>query len=185
LLDKPCDALKRSGQELEADFDPDSAMCNSACVWAFMGSTKRFVPPGVKLGIHDVGLDPEKPSPTITTIRTTRTTIRTVTGTTTSTKTATSTRVASLPEIKKAGHARLLEYLHDMGIDKELLTAASAIPYESVRFRERDELVHFGIDRKEFGEMAWRFHNKPTIAMVKRFFSPSAVGIGPVFAMAS
>jgi hypothetical protein len=176
LLDKPCDALKRSGQELEADFDPDSAMCNSACVWAFMGSTKRFVPPGVKLGIHDVGLDPEKPSPTITTTRTTRTTIRTVTGTTTSTKTATSTRVASLPEIKKAGHARLLEYLHDMGIDKELLTAASAIPYESVRFLERDELVHFGIDRREFGEMAWRFRTKPTIAMVKRFFSPVSSG---------
>ena len=101
LLDKPCDALKRSGQELEADFDPDSAMCNSACVWAFMGSTKRFVPPGVKLGIHDVGLDPEKPSPTITTTRTTRTRIRTATGTTTSTRTATSARVASLAEIKR------------------------------------------------------------------------------------
>jgi hypothetical protein len=173
LLDKPCDALKRSGQELEADFDSDSAMCNSACVWAFMGGTKRFVPPGVKLGIHDVGLDPEKSLPTITTTRTTRTMIRTVIGTTTttSTRTATSTRVASLAEIKKAGRARLLEYSHDMGIDKELAAAASAIPYESVRFLERDELVHFGIDRREFGETAWRFRNKPTIAMVKTFFS--------------
>jgi hypothetical protein len=156
LLDKPCDALKRSGQELEADFDPDSAMCNSACVWAFVGGTKRLVPPGVKLGIHDLGLDPQKSLPTITTTRTTRTTIRTAAGTTTSTRTATSARVASLAEIKMAGHARLLEYLHDMVIDKELLTAASAIPYESSRFLERDELVHFGIDRREFGEMARR-----------------------------
>jgi hypothetical protein len=176
LLDKPCDALKRSGQELEADFDPDSAMCNSACVWAFMGATSRFVPPGVKLGIHDVGLDPQKSLPTITTTRTTRTTIRTAAGTTTSTRTATSARVASSAEIKKAGHARLLEYLHDMVIDTELLTAASAIPYESVRFLERDELVHFGIDRREFGEMAWRFRNKPAIAMVKRFFSRVSSG---------
>jgi len=176
LLDKPCDALKRSGQELEADFDPDSAMCNSACVWAFVGGTKGFVPPGVKLGIHDVGLDPQKSLPAITTTRTTRTTIRTAAGTTTSTRTATSARVASLAEIKKAGHARLLEYLHDMVIDKELLTAASAIPYESVRFLERDELVHFGIDRREFGEMAWRLRNKPAIAMVKRFFSRVSSG---------
>jgi hypothetical protein len=29
-LDKSCDALKHSGQELESDFDPNSAMCNSA-----------------------------------------------------------------------------------------------------------------------------------------------------------
>jgi hypothetical protein len=71
LLDKSCDALKHSGQDLEADLDLDSAMCNSGCVWAFSGGTKRLVPPGVKLGIHEVGLDPEKSLPTITTTRTT------------------------------------------------------------------------------------------------------------------
>jgi formylglycine-generating enzyme required for sulfatase activity len=162
LLDKSCDALKRSGQELEADLDPDNAMCNSACVWAFSGGTKRLVPPGVKLGIHDVGLDPEKPLPTITTITTTRT--------------ATSTRVGSLAEVKRASHARLREYLHDMGIDKELLTAAMAVPYESGRFLERDELVHFGIDRREFGETAWRFRREPAVAMVKTFFARTRRG---------
>jgi hypothetical protein len=140
----------------------------------------------VKLGIHDVGLDPEKPSPTITTTRTTRTTIRTATGTTTtSIRTATSTRAASLPEIKKAGHARLLEYLHDMGIDKELLTAASAIPYESVRFLERDELVRFGIDRREFGEMAFVSATSLRLQWSRDSFPPSAVGIDPVFATTS
>jgi hypothetical protein len=46
-----------------------------------------------------------------------------------------------------------------MGIDKELLTAAIAVPHESARFLERDELVHFGIDRREFGETAWRFRS--------------------------
>jgi hypothetical protein len=54
-LEKPCEALKRSGQELASEFDPTLAMCNSACVYALAGGTVRFVPPGVKLGIHDGG----------------------------------------------------------------------------------------------------------------------------------
>ena len=177
LLDKSCDALKHSGRELESDFDLDSAMCNSACVWAFSGARKRLVPPGVKLGIHDVGLDPEKSLPTITTTRT----IRTTTGTTMTTRTTTSARVASLAEVKRVSHAWLLEYLHDMGIDKELLTAAIAVPNESVRFLERDELVHFGIDRREFGETAWRFRSEPAVAMEKRFFARAKSGDRPRF----
>jgi formylglycine-generating enzyme required for sulfatase activity len=177
LLDKSCDALKRSGQELEADLDPDSAMCNSACVWTFSGGTERLVPPGVKLAIHDVGLDPEKPLPTITTTRTTRT----IMGTTTTTRTATSTRVASLAEVKRASHAWLLDYLHDMRIDKELLAATIAVPHESARFLERDELVHFGIDRREFGETAWRFRSEPATTIIKTFFARVRSGDRPRF----
>ncbi len=67
-------------------------------------------------------------------------------------------------------HARILEYGRDMGIDKALLTASFAVPNELVRFLERDELVRFGIDRREFGETVWHFRNKPTIAIQKRFF---------------
>jgi hypothetical protein len=140
-LEKPCEALKRSGQELVSEFDPTLAMCNSACVYALAGGTVRFVPPGVKLGIHDVGLDPEKTTPR-----------------------------GALTEAKRAVHARILEYGRDMGIDKALLTAAFAVPNESVRFLERDELVRFGIDRREFGETGWHFRNKPTVAIQKRFF---------------
>jgi hypothetical protein len=31
-IEKSCEALKRSGRELQAEFDPTIAMCNSACV---------------------------------------------------------------------------------------------------------------------------------------------------------
>jgi hypothetical protein len=140
-LEKPCEALKRSGQELLSEFDPTLAMCNSACVFALAGGTVRLVPPGVKLGIHDVGLDPEK-----------------------------TTSRGALAEAKRMVHARILEYGRDMGIDKALLTASFAVPNESVRFLERDELVRFGIDRREFGETVWHFRNKPTVAVQKRFF---------------
>jgi hypothetical protein len=147
-FDKSCEALKRSGQELDAEFDPAISMCNSGCVWAFAGGTIRFVPPGVKLGIHDVGLDPGKAPP----------------------------RGATLAEVKRVAHARLLEYARDMGIDKTLLPAASAIPYESVKFLERDELVRFGIDRRDFGETRWHFADKPSVAMSKRFFVRTGSG---------
>ncbi len=40
-LEKPCEALKRSGQELLSEFDPTLAMCNSACVFALAGGTVR------------------------------------------------------------------------------------------------------------------------------------------------
>src|SRR5207237_737311 len=55
LRDKTCEMLKRSGMEVESDFDTDVTLCNSSCVWALLGGTARLVPPWVKLGIHDVG----------------------------------------------------------------------------------------------------------------------------------
>ena len=67
-------------------------------------------------------------------------------------------------------HVRLSEYARDMGIDRALLPASSAVPYESVRFLERDELVRLGIDRRDFGETRWYFADKPLAAMSKRFF---------------
>jgi hypothetical protein len=117
-LDESCEALKRSGQELEAQFDPAIAMCNSGCVWAFLGGTTHFVPPWVKLGIHDVGLDPNKaPPPRIST-----------------------------SDLKRVAHARILEYVREMGIDKALPAATFAVPFESPRFLERDEIARYGID---------------------------------------
>ena len=54
-----------------------------------------------------------------------------------------------------------------MGADKALLAAASAVLNESPRFLERDELVRFGIDRREFGETVWHFADEPAISMSK------------------
>jgi hypothetical protein len=142
-LDKACEALKRSGQELEADFDPAISMCNSSCVWVLAGGIARFVPPRVKLGIHEVGLlDPDKALP----------------------------RGTSVADVKRVAHARILEYAREMGIDKALPAAAFAVPNESPRFLGRDEVVRYGIDRREFGETVWHFDDKSAAAMFKSFF---------------
>ncbi len=141
-LEKSCETLKRSGQELESELDPTSAMCNSACVYALAGGVVRRVPPWVKLGIHDVGFEPDQTPP----------------------------RGAALGEAKRLVHERIQEYLHEMGIDEALYRAAAAIPFESGRFLEREELVRFGIDRREFGETGWQPADDSGPRMIKKFF---------------
>jgi hypothetical protein len=114
-----------------------------------MGSRRgsvRIVPPGAKLGIHDAGGDPNKPKP------------------------------LHAAEVQQLAHTQLEQYLRDMGIDKGLFSAAVAIPFESMRYLERDEIARFGLDRREFGETPWYFAGPPTAAMHKRFFVRTGTG---------
>jgi hypothetical protein len=141
--EKACEAEKRSGVAIDAEFDPTSYMCNSACVYALAGGTVRLIAPWVKLGIHDVRVDPAINLQ----------------------HTAAVDRL-----VKLTVYDRLRGYLREMGIDNALLTAAAATPFESIRLLQRDELVRFGIDRREFDETAWQFVGKPAPAITKRFF---------------
>jgi hypothetical protein len=140
-FEKSCEAQKRSGQELEAEFDPLLAMCNSACVYVVAGGAVRLIPPWVELGVHDVGFDPDAPPPR-----------------------------ALVGQVKRQAHEHIQEYLRDMGMDDALYKAAAAVPFESKKFLERDELVRFGIDRRDFAETGWQLIDKPVLAIAKRFF---------------
>jgi hypothetical protein len=70
---------------------------------------------------------------------------------------------------KQAGQ-RIDAYLGQMGVDRGLLTEANAIPYQSVRFLRRDEIVRLGMDRREFGETGWHFTDKPRSTISKAHF---------------
>jgi hypothetical protein len=143
LNQKPCEALKRSGQDLASELDTLTAMCNSGCVYALAGGSVRIVPPFVRLGIHSVGVDSAK-SPL---------------------------RGSELAAAMHNANSHIGEYLHDMGIDAALFAAANAVPHNSVRFLQRDELVRLGIDTREFGETGWRLVAKPTAAIAKTYFA--------------
>jgi hypothetical protein len=45
-----------------------------------------------------------------------------------------------------------------------------ATPFETVRLVQRDEIVRFGMDRREFGETVWRFSDAPAPKIRKPFF---------------
>ena len=137
-----CERLKRSGHDLVSELDSRGAMCNSACVLTLSGGARRAVPPWVKLGVHAIGIDRGK----------------------------TEIPSVAIAAATRAANFRIVEYLHDMGINKALFDTSNAVPHESTRFLQRDELVRFGIDTREFGETDWRFAEKPNIAITKGFF---------------
>jgi hypothetical protein len=143
LNDKPCETLKRSGQDLVSEIDSSAAMCNSACVLVLSGGAVRSVPPWVRLGVHAIGIDVGK----------------------------TPIRGPALAAATRAANSRIVEFLHDMGINKALFDTSNSVPHESTRFLQRDELVRFGIDTREFGETDWRFVEKPSVAIAKGFFA--------------
>jgi hypothetical protein len=138
-----CDAKIRAGQRIEADLDPFTAMCNSACVYAMMGGAVRLIPPGVALGVHDMGVDP-------------------------SVRRRLSVQVIETSE--QLAKARLHNYVHLMGIDDRLLDKAFAVPFTSVERLSRDDAVRLGLDRRDFSETVWRFIDKPAPAIRKDFF---------------
>jgi hypothetical protein len=142
LSDKSCEMLKRSGKDLVSEPDSNGAMCNSACVLTLSGGAVRSVPPLVRLGVHAIGIDLGK----------------------------TQIRGAAIAAATRAANSRIVEFLRDMGINKALFDTSNSVPHESTRFLQRDELVRFGIDTREFGETDWRFVEKPNAAIAKGFF---------------
>jgi hypothetical protein len=140
--DKACEMLKRSGQELASDFDTSGAMCNSACVLVLAGGAQRSVPPWVRLGVHAIGIDLGK----------------------------TAVRGPLLAAATRSANAHIVEFLHDMGIPKALFDVSNAVPHESTRFLQRDDMVRFGLDTREVGETDWRFADRSAVAIAKGFF---------------
>jgi hypothetical protein len=144
-LEDSCVALKRSGQSgqaVEAEIDSTVAMCNSACVYLVAAGTVRRVPPWVKVGIHDVARDPSRMM---------------MPG-------------RSEAEEKRIAYGRIRYFLRDVGAEESLLAAAAAVPANSLKLLQRDDMVRFGIDRREFGETVWEFADKPAPVIRKRFF---------------
>jgi hypothetical protein len=139
----PCDTNTGAGQHIEAELDPFTAMCNSGCVYAVMGGKVRLIPPWVRLGIHDVSVDPQFRGRLSAQV------------------------VEAIEDVAKS---RLHTYVLLMGIDERILSEAFAVPSTTVEFLSRDDTARFGLDRREFGETVWRFISKPTPAIRKDFF---------------
>jgi hypothetical protein len=135
-----CDKLKRAGRDLVAVLDTGHTMCNSACVFALAGAAVREVGVGVQLGVHSISfalkqVDAEgnvtrRPSP----------------------MTPAAERKAT-----EIWYGKISVYLREMGISQGLLTAAREIEASRLRYLGRNEIVAFGIDRRETVEGMWRF----------------------------
>jgi hypothetical protein len=133
-----CIKLKQSGRELHGDLWTRGAMCNSACPYLMLGATTREVAPDAVLAVHSpkvvvhfsgLGI----PSPEMRAAATVR------------------------------GHERadrmVASYIVRMGIDIGLLDLASTVKFEDIHALTREEIIRFGIDRRERVETPWIFEN--------------------------
>jgi hypothetical protein len=135
-----CDQLKRSGRDLVAVLDTGRTVCSSACVFALVGAAVREVGPGVQLGVHSISF-------TIDHVDLDGHVVRTPSRMT--------------PAVERKAYAlwwgKISAYLREMGISQDLLAAAREIESTRLRYLRRDEIVAFGIDRRQTVESMWSF----------------------------
>ena len=137
-----CDKLKRSGRDLVAVLDTGRTMCNSSCAFALVGAAVREVGAGVGLGVH---------SSSVSFL------LKRIDGA--GHVTITPTQVAPKVEHKALEnvYVTIASYLREMDISPDLLTAARGVAHNQLHLLTRDQLVAFGIDRREVVEGMWLF----------------------------
>jgi hypothetical protein len=137
-----CDKLKRSGRELVATLDTGHAMCNSSCVYAIVGAAVREIGAGIQLGVHSSSIS---------------FTLSHVDEDGHVTREATHVAPAAERRALDNGYAKIGAYLREMGISAGLLAAAREVENSKLHFLTREQIVAFGIDRREAVEGMWWF----------------------------
>jgi hypothetical protein len=131
-----CLKLKQSGRELHGDISTRGAFCGSACPYLILGAATREVAADAALAVH-------------------------------SAKVTVSFRGPGVPpaEVVAAANVRAHErsdrmiaaYLVRMGAGTALRELVRTVKFEEMHILTREEIVRFGIDRREFVETPWTF----------------------------
>jgi hypothetical protein len=66
-----------------------------------------------------------------------------------------STPIAGEEERLLRANATIARYLEEMGIARGVVEAAAAVPSDKIRYLKREEIVQFGIDKRELVESRW------------------------------
>ena len=132
-----CLKLKQSGRELHGGLWTRNAMCNSACPYLILGATTREIAPDAVLAVH---------SP--------RVVVNFRGGIPTQ-----QMRAAATARGLERADRMLSSYVFKMGAEGALLDLAKTVKFESMHVLTREEIVRFGIDRREFIETPWTFEN--------------------------
>lgn len=149
-----CIRLKQSGRELHGGLWTRGAMCNSACPYLIMGAATREIAPDAVLAVH---------SPKVV--------LRFAGGMPTQ-----QMRAAATERGLERAHRMLSSYLPRMGASGALLDLTKTIKFESMHILSREEIIRFGIDRREFVETPWTFENAGRSMVRKLAIAKSDVG---------
>ena len=132
-----CVKLKQSGRELHGNLFTNGAVCASACPYAFMGAAVHEAAPDAILAIHSpkVVLNFHGGQPDAEVI------------------------AAANKRGRERADRVVSVYLAKMGIDAGLLALTRTVKFEDIHVLTREEIVRFGLDRRETVETSWRFES--------------------------
>jgi hypothetical protein len=133
----PCLKVKQSGAEMHAALWTRGAICVSACPYLILGAATREIAADAVLGVHSA---------------------RVVVAFTGGTPTK-EMRAAATERGRERIDRSLSSYLKRMGAETSLLDLAHTVRFEDMHVLTREEIVRFGIDRREFVETPWTFEN--------------------------
>jgi hypothetical protein len=126
-----CDSLKRTGLKVQAEVVTALAECSSACFHAFLGAKDRWVPPGSHLSIHASAPIFRRGNQV-------------------------SESGGKVDPKARAQQENLLrQYFREMRFDEKIVDMAKKVPHESGHYLTRDEIIGFGIDRRQQIETPW------------------------------
>ena len=142
-----CLKLKQSGRELEAELVASGAFCNSSCAYMLLGAATREVAPDITVGVHSArvtinysgGRAPPK-----------------------------AVREQAASRAIERLDRELVQYVVTMGVDRGLLDLIKTVKFEQMHALKRDELVRFGIDKREFVETSWRFADRGRVSYIDK-----------------
>ncbi|MGQ0686018.1 hypothetical protein, partial [Bradyrhizobium sp.] len=134
---RACLKLKQSGRVLHGDLFTKGTNCNSACPYVLLGATNREVAPDALLAVHTAKVvvhfrGGEPPA---------------------------EVRAAANRRGRERADRMLSAYIVKMGADIGLFDLVRSIRFESMHVLTREEIVRFGIDRREIAETPWKFEN--------------------------
>ena len=133
-----CLKLKQSGRELHGDLWTRGATCNSACPYLMLGATTREVAADALLAVHSPKVVVHFRGNGVPTAE---------------------MRAAATQRGVERADRMLASYIVKMGAEIGLLELARTIKFESMHVLTRDEIVRFGIDRRDFVETPWTFES--------------------------
>jgi hypothetical protein len=133
----PCLKVKQSGAEMHADLWTRGAICVSACPYLILGAPTREIAADAVVGVHSA---------------------RVVVAFTGGTPTR-EMRAAATERGRERIDRSLTSYFKRMGAETALLDLAHTVRFEDMHVLTREEIVRFGIDRRDFVETPWTFEN--------------------------
>jgi len=133
----PCLKVKQSGAEMHADLWTRGAICVSACPYLILGAPTREIAADAVVGVHSA---------------------RVVVAFTGGIPTR-EMRAAATERGRERIDRSLTSYFKRMGAETALLDLAHTVRFEDMHVLTREEIVRFGIDRRDFVETPWTFEN--------------------------